>query len=310
MSEITPQLVKELREKTGAGMMDCKKALVEVNGDIESAIDWLRKKGLSAAAKKSGRVASEGLISIHAKGTSASVVELNAETDFVARNIDFQNVALEIAKLAVEHNVSTVEDLKTVSYPGEGATIEGEITRLIAVIGENMNLRRVGSLSVENGIVSSYIHGAVASNIGKIGVLVALESTGDTEKLADLGKKIAMHIAAAAPQALTTDDVDATLIEREKQVLLDQAKTSGRPQDVIEKMVEGRIRKYFEEIVLLEQAYVIDGKTKIKDVIAEASKEIGAPIVLKNFIRYGLGEGIEKEETDFAAEVKAQAGIK
>lgn len=310
MSEITPQLVKELREKTGAGMMDCKKALVEVNGDIESAIDWLRKKGLSAAAKKSGRVASEGLISIHAKGTSASVVELNAETDFVARNIDFQNVALEIAKLAVEHNVSTVEDLKTVSYPGEGETIEGEITRLIAVIGENMNLRRVCSLSVENGIVSSYIHGAVAPNIGKIGVLVALESTGDTEKLADLGKKIAMHIAAAAPQALTTDDVDATLIEREKQVLLDQAKTSGRPQDVIEKMVEGRIRKYFEEIVLLEQAYVIDGKTKIKDVIAEASKEIGAPIVLKNFIRYGLGEGIEKEETDFAAEVKAQAGIK
>lgn len=310
MSQITPQLVKELREKTGAGMMDCKKALVEVSGDLEAAVDWLRKKGLSAAEKKSGRVASEGLVAIYGQGNEAAIVELNAETDFVARNVDFQKLSLTTAEIACKQKVQNIDDLKNASYPGEGATVQGEITRLIAVIGENMNLRRVQYAHVNDGVIATYVHSAVSPNIGKIGVLVALESKADKEKLAELGKKIAMHVAAASPQALTVEEVNPEQIEREKQVLLEQARESGRPENVIEQMVQGRIRKYFEEVVLLEQAYVIDGKTKIKDVIAQEAKTLGADIQLVSFTRYTLGEGIEKEESDFAAEVQAQAGLR
>ncbi|MBP9753042.1 MAG: elongation factor Ts [Proteobacteria bacterium] len=310
MSEISPLLVKNLREKTGAGMMDCKKALIETNGNLEEAIDWLRKKGLAAAAKKAGRVASEGLVGVAASGCSASIVEINAETDFVARNPQFQELVATSAKLAVENKAVDAESFKTVAFPAEGGTVEGEITRLIAVIGENMNLRRVQTLTVSSGVVSTYVHSAVAPGLGKIGVLVALESTADEAKLQELGKKIAMHVAAAVPQALKIEDVDSSALEREKAILIDQARATGRPEDVIQKMVEGRIRKYYEEVVLLEQAYVIDGKTKISDVIAQASKELGTEVTLTAFARYTLGEGIEKEETDFAAEVQAQAGLK
>jgi elongation factor Ts len=310
MSEISPLLVKDLREKTGAGMMDCKKALVETNGNLEDAVDWLRKKGLAAAAKKAGRVASEGLVAVFAKANCASVVEINAETDFVARNPQFQELVSTTAKIACENNITEIEALKTQAFPAEGGTVDGEITRLIAVIGENMNLRRVQTLIVQNGIVSTYVHSAVAPNLGKIGVLVALESKADEAKLQELGKKIAMHVAAAVPQALCIEDVDASALEREKAVLVEQARSTGRPEEVIQKMVEGRIRKYYEEVVLLEQAYVIDGKTKISDVIAQAAKEFGTDVTLKGFSRFTLGEGIEKEETDFAAEVQAQAGLK
>ncbi|CAO5675743.1 MAG: Elongation factor Ts [Holosporales bacterium] len=310
MSEISPLLVKNLREKTGAGMMDCKKALVETNGNLEDAIDWLRKKGLAAAAKKAGRVASEGLVGVAASGCSASIVEINAETDFVARNPQFQELVATSAKLAVESKAVDAETFKTAAFPAEGGTVEGEITRLIAVIGENMSLRRVQTLTVSSGVVSTYVHSAVAPGLGKIGVLVALESTADEVKLQELGKKIAMHVAAAVPQALKIEDVDASALEREKAILVEQARATGRPEDVIQKMVEGRIRKFYEEVVLLEQAYVIDGKTKISDVIAQASKELGSDVALTGFARYTLGEGIEKEETDFAAEVQAQAGLK
>jgi len=308
MAEITPNLVRELREKSGAGMMDCKKALVENNGDLEAAVDWLRKKGLAAAAKKAGRVAAEGLVGVAASGNAAAVVEINAETDFIARNPQFQAMVLQAAEIAAakEH---TVESLAQAPFKGEAATLSEEITRLIAVIGENMNLRRVERLSVANGVVATYVHNATTPGLGRIGVLVALESTGDAAKLQDLGRKIAMHVAAATPQSLDVASLDPLALERERAVLVDQARASGRPEEVIQKMVEGRVRKFYEEVVLLEQVFVIDGKTKIADVVEQFSKEIGTPVVLKGFVRYNLGEGIEKEETDFAAEVQAQAGI-
>lgn len=309
MTEISPTLVKTLREKTGAGMMDCKKALIEAAGDLEAAVDWLRKKGLAAAAKKAGRIASEGLVAVCSGQNSAAVVEINAETDFVARNPQFQSICATVAQIAVDHAGDT-ESLKTAAFPGEGGTVEGAITQAIAVIGENMSLRRMTRLSVNNGVVASYMHSAVAPGLGKIGVLVALESTADQEKLQELGKKIAMHVAAAVPQALTVSEVDATALDRERAVLEDQARSSGRPEEVIQKMVEGRIRKFYEEVVLLEQIYVVDGKTKISDVVAQASKDLGAEVKLTGFARYALGEGIEKEEADFAAEVQAQAGLK
>ncbi len=308
MSEITAALVKTLREKSGAGMMDCKKALNETNGDIEAAVDWLRKKGLAAAAKKAGRVAAEGLVSVSEHETAAAVVEVNAETDFVARNPQFQSLVAEVAKIAVNGN-GDIATLADTAYPAEGGTVAGEITRLVSVIGENMNLRRVCRLSVTNGVVSSYVHGAVAPGLGKIGVLVALESTADRAALQELGKKIAMHVAAAAPQALDITSVDQDALARERNVLEEQARSSGRPEEVIAKMVEGRVRKFYEEVVLLEQAYVIDGKTRIADVVAQAAKDLGAPIALTGFARFALGEGIEKQETDFAAEVQAQAGL-
>lgn len=307
MAEITGALVKDLREQTGAGMMDCKKALTETNGDIEAAIDWLRKKGLSAAAKKSGRVAAEGLVAVAAAGTKAVALEVNAETDFVGRNDKFQAFVLDAAKVALDTGCD-MDALKTQAYPGTGRNVADELTQLIATIGENMTLRRLAALSVNSGVVASYVHNAVAPNLGKIGVLVALESTADQGKLMELGKQIAMHVAAARPEALTIADVDSSALEREKNVLADQARASGKPEDIIAKMVEGRLRKYYEEVVLLEQVYVVDGETRIKDVVANASKTLGAPVALKGFVRYQLGEGIEKAADDFAAEVAKMAG--
>ncbi|PWC76643.1 translation elongation factor Ts [Azospirillum sp. TSH64] len=307
MAEITASLVKELREKTGAGMMDCKKALNETQGDLEGAVDWLRKKGLAAAAKKSGRVAAEGLVAVATAGTKGAVVEVNAETDFVARNDKFQAFAAKSAELALATG-GDVEALKAAAYPGTSHTAQDELTSLIATVGENMNLRRAVTLSVSAGVVVSYVHSAIAPGLGKIGVLVALESTGDAGKLADLGKQIAMHIAAARPDALDIADVDSSSLERERSVLAEQARASGKPEAIIEKMVEGRVRKYYEEVCLLEQTYVIDGETKLRKVVENAAKDIGAPVKVTGFTRFALGEGIEKAQSDFAAEVAAAAG--
>lgn len=304
MAEISASQVKELREKTGAGMLDCKKALSETAGDVEAAVDWLRKKGLSAAAKKSGRVAAEGLVAIALAGNKAAAIELNAETDFVARNDQFQALAENIAKVALETGQSDAEALKGTAYPG-GATVQDAITNAISTIGENMNLRRAALLSAKEGFIASYVHGAIREGLGKIGVLVAVETPSKDEKVKDLGKQIAMHIAAAKPEALNRDGVDASKLERERDVLKEQAIASGKPAEIAEKMVEGRLRKYYEEVVLLEQLFVIDGKTKISDVIAGVSKEVGAPISITGYNLFVLGEGIEKEESDFAAEVAA-----
>ncbi len=306
MAEITASLVKELREKTGAGMMDCKKALSETAGDLEAAIDWLRKKGLAAAAKKAGRVAAEGLVAVAAEGTTGAVIEVNAETDFVARNEQFQGFVKTVAATAL-NNGESVEALKSVKL-ASGKTLDEELTALIATIGENMNFRRAKVLSVSQGVVASYIHSATAPGLGKIGVLVALESAGDTAKLAEVGKQIAMHVAAATPLFLSVDSVDGAALDRERAVLTEQAAASGKPANVIEKMVEGRIRKYYEEVVLLEQVFVIDGETKISKVVENAAKDAGAPVKLVGFARFALGDGIEKEEKDFAAEVAAQLG--
>ncbi|MGB9152247.1 MAG: translation elongation factor Ts [Alphaproteobacteria bacterium] len=305
MTEVTATMVKDLREKTGAGMMDCKKALNEAQGDMEAAVDWLRKKGLSAAAKKSGRVAAEGLVAVASLGNKAAVVEVNAETDFVARNEQFQSFALQTAKAALETGAD-VEALKNVKHPS-GGTIQETLTNLIATIGENMSLRRVAQLSVSQGIVASYVHNALAPNLGKIGVLVALESSADAAKLQELGKQIAMHVAAARPEFLSIKDVDAKALDRERNVLADQARASGKPEDIIAKMVEGRLRKYYEEVVLLEQIYVVDGENRIAQVIEKAAKTLGSPIKLTGFARYQLGEGIEKAQDDFAAEVAKMA---
>lgn len=306
MAEITAALVKELREKTGAGMMDCKKALSETNGDLEGAVDWLRKKGLAAAAKKAGRVAAEGLVGVATSGTIGTAVEVNAETDFVARNETFQGYVSKVTELALGTDAD-VEALKAVAFPGTGRNVGEELTHLVATIGENMNLRRVAKLSVGQGVVSSYVHSALVPGLGKIGVLVALESAGDTAKLEALGKQIAMHVAAARPEALDVADVSTESLDRERSVLSDQARASGKPEDIIAKMVEGRIRKYYEEVVLLEQVYVIDGETKIRKVVENAAKDVGAPVKLTGFVRFALGEGIEKETTDFAAEVASMA---
>ncbi len=304
---VTAALVKELREKTGAGMMDCKKALSENDGNLEAAVDWLRTKGLAAAAKKSGRVAAEGLVGVAVSGTKGAVVEVNSETDFVARNDSFQGFVEAVASLVLE-NGTDVEALKTVAYPGTGRTVGEELTNNIATIGENMSIRRAASVAVGDGVVVPYVHNAVKPGLGKIGVLVALESTGDKAKLAELGKQIAMHIAAAAPQSLSTDDLDPAAVERERAVLVEQARASGKPDNIIEKMIDGRIRKFYQEVVLLEQTFVIDGETQIRKVVEAAAKDAGAPVTLSAFVRLQLGEGIEKEQTDFAAEVAALAG--
>ena len=306
MTQISAATVKELREKTGAGMMDCKKALVECNGDIEAAIDWLRKKGLSAAAKKAGRVAAEGLVAVAVKSNKGAIAELNSETDFVARNDKFQALAKNIAELALTTG-NDVEKLKNAAYPGTGRNVTGEIAEHIAVIGENMSLRRSDSIEVPEGVVVSYVHNAVSEGLGKIGVLVALESKGDKTKLEALGKQIAMHIAAASPVALNKDGVDQSLVDRERDIFAEQAKASGKPDSIIEKMVEGRIRKFYEEVVLLEQVFVMDNKSKISEVVENTGKEIGSPVKLAGFICFRLGEGIEKQESDFAAEVAAAA---
>lgn len=306
MTVISAAAVKELREKTGAGMMDCQKALKENNGDFEAAVDFLRKKGLAAAAKKSSRVAAEGLVCVAAQDNKACVLEVNSETDFVARNEKFQNFVTQTTQAALQHNCTAVEALQQTA--ANGTTVTENLTNLIATIGENMTLRRVETLSVSQGVVASYIHNAVAPNLGKIGVLVALESAASADKLQELGKKIAMHVAAAQPLFLDSASVDATALERERAILIEQAKASGKPMDIIEKMVEGRIRKYYEEVCLVDQIFVMDGESKISAVIANTAKELGSPITLKAFTRFALGEGIEKEEKNFADEVKAAIG--
>ena len=303
---ITAAQVKELREKSGAGMMDCKKALNETNGDMDSAVDWLRTKGLAAAAKKSGRVASEGLVAASVSGGVGALIELNSETDFVSRNDDFQNFAKALADIAL--GVNDLAALKAADFPGAGRTVEEELTQKIATIGENMSLRRMQKVSVDVGLVVPYIHNAVADGLGRIGVLVGLSSAADEASLAALGKQLAMHIAATSPASLSVDDLDPAMVQRERDVLIEQAKASGKPQDIAEKMVEGRMRKYYEEVVLLEQIFVVDGETKVKAVIEMAAKDAGSAIALTAFSQFNLGEGVEKEETDFAAEVAAQLG--
>ncbi len=294
MADVSASLVKELREKTGAGMMDCKKALNANNGDLEASVDWLRKNGLAAAAKKAGRVASEGLVGVAGKGTSAAIVEVNAETDFVARNESFQAFVEKAAQTAL----AGAQDVDALQ-----AKVGGELTNLIATIGENMSLRRVAVQSVGKGVVAAYMHNALKPGLGKIGVLVALESAGDAAKLEAFGKQLAMHIAAANPLALNREQVDPSAVEREKAILVDQAKASGRPDNIIEKMVEGRLRKYYEEVCLLEQVFVIDGESKVTDAVKKAGKDAGADITVKGFSRFALGEGIEKKTEDFAEEV-------
>ena len=303
---ITAALVKELREKSGAGMMDCKKALNETNGDMDAAVDWLRTKGLAAAAKKSGRVAAEGLVSMHVDGNVGALVELNSETDFVSRNDEFQSFAKALAELAV--NADDIDALNAMDFPGTGRNVAEELTQKIATIGENMSLRRMQKVSVESGAIVPYVHNAVADGLGRIGVLVALESTADAGALSALGKQLAMHIAATNPASVSVDDLDPTMVAREREVLVEQAKESGKPQEIAEKMVEGRIRKYYQEVVLMEQTFVIDGESKVADVVAKASKDAGADIKMTGFAQFILGDGIEKEEADFAAEVAAQLG--
>jgi elongation factor Ts len=305
MADISAQLVKDLRDKTGAGMMDCKKALSETAGDLEAAVDWLRTKGLAAAAKKAGRVAAEGLVAVASSGNKAAVVEVNAETDFVARNEQFQAFVLQAAKLALD--CTDVEALKTKAYPGTGRSVQDELTHLVATIGENMTIRRMAKQQVSAGTIATYMHGALAPNVGKIGVLVALESTATPDKLQELGKQLAMHVAAARPEALTIADVDPKALERERAVLTEQAQTSGKPADIIAKMVEGRVRKYYEEVVLVEQVYVVDGESRIAAVVEKTAKTLGAPVKLSGFNRFQLGEGVEKEQSDFAAEVAKMA---
>jgi elongation factor Ts len=302
MTEITASMVRELRDASGAGMMDCKKALVESGGDMEAAVDWLRKKGLSAAAKKSGRVAAEGLVGIASGPGVAAMVEVNAETDFVARNESFQNFVSEVAGLALSVG-EDVEKLKAATYPGTTHSTQEELTKLIATIGENMTIRRARVFRVAQGAVASYMHNAVRPGLGKIGVLVALEGAGEMGVMEALGRQIGMHVAATRPEALDVNAVDGSALEREKAVLMEQAKASGKPDAVIQKMVEGRIRKYYEEVVLLEQVWVHDGESRVKVVVEKAG------LKLAGFQRFQLGEGIEKAQSDFAAEVAAQAGL-
>ena len=301
---VTAGLVKELREKSGAGMMDCKKALDETGGDMDAAIDWLRTKGLATAATKSGRVAAEGLVAIAIDGTKGAIVELNAETDFVARNQEFQEFASALAGLALD--ASDCDALLNADFPETGRTVGQELNQKIATIGENMSLRRMQKIQVSSGVVVPYMHNATAVGLGRIGVLVGLQSDADAETLTGLGKQLAMHIAATAPASLSIDELAAELVEREREVLVEQAKASGKPQEIAEKMVEGRMKKYYQEVVLLEQTSVIDGETRIADVVARAGEDAGSAVALTEFVRFNLGEGIEREESDFAAEVAAQ----
>jgi elongation factor Ts len=304
MAEITASMVKQLRESTGAGMMDAKNALTENNGDIEAATDWLRKKGLAKAAKKSSRTAAEGLVAIATNGKAGAVVEINSETDFVARNEEFQNFVRKVTDKALAE-ASDLEALKSTAM--EGKPVSENLTDLIAKIGENMNIRRMEKLSVNDGVVVGYMHNAVAPNLGKIGVLVALESAGDKSKLEALGKQIAMHAAAAFPKFLNREDVDAATVERERNVLREKAIAEGAKPEIVEKKLEGGIRKFYEDIVLMEQVFVMDGQTKMSKLLENAAKDVGAPVALIGYSRIQLGEGIEKEEVDFAAEVAATA---
>ncbi|UOK70026.1 translation elongation factor Ts [Ancylobacter polymorphus] len=307
MANITAGMVKELREKTGAGMMDCKAALTEVDGDIEAAIDWLRKKGLAKAAKKAGRVAAEGLIGLAVSGTTGIVVEVNSETDFVARNDQFQQLVRDIATVALSAE-DDVEAVKAAAYPA-GGTVAEAINNAVATIGEHMNLRRSKKLAVSTGAIGAYVHGSVGEGLGKIGVLVALESEGKADELAALGRQIAMHVAAANPQALDAAGIDADVIAREKGVLAEKAKASGKPDNVVEKIVESGLKTFYKEVTLVEQAFIHDPSKTVAQAVKESEGKVGAPIKLVGFVRFGLGEGVEKQESDFAAEVAAAAGV-
>jgi elongation factor Ts len=292
MAEISASLVKQLREMTGAGMMDCKKALAENAGNLDESVDWLRKKGLASAAKKAGRVAAEGLVAVVVDGKEAALVELNAETDFVARNEEFQSFLRAVAPLAIK--VKDIDALKAAKMK-DGRTVDEALTQLIAKIGENMTLRRMERLSIDNGVIASYVHNAVAPELGKIGVLVALRSTGDASKLAPVAKQIAMHVAAATPQSVSVDALDPASIARERAVLIEQAKASGKSQEIAEKMVEGRLRKFYEDVVLLEQLYVIDGESRVKNIVADLAKAAGGPVEIAGFRALKLGEGVPRE---------------
>ncbi len=308
MAEITAASVKELRERTGAGMMDCKKALAEAGGEMEAAVDWLRAKGLAAAAKKAGRTAAEGLVGVAVDGPKGAVVEVNSETDFVAKNEQFQDFVGNVSEIALNTG-SDIEALKGAAYPG-GGTVEEKLTDNIATIGENQSLRRAAVLEVAEGVVVSYVHNAAAPNMGKIGVLVALESSASADVLQTLGKQLAMHIAAANPLALNAEDLDPALLERERAIAVEKANESGKPANIVEKMVEGSMAKFRKEHSLVSQLFVMDNKTPVAEVVAAAGKDAGSPVALKGFVRFQLGEGIEKKQDDFAAEVAAAAGVK
>ncbi len=307
MAEITAARVKELREKSGAGMMDCKQALTESGGDLEAAVDWLRKKGLAAASKKAGRVAAEGLVAVATEGGRGVAVEINSETDFVARNEDFQRFAAEVAGVALATEGDHDAVLKA-PYPGAGKSVAERLTDMIATIGENLNVRRSARLAVADGVVASYVHAAAVPGMGRIGVLVALESKGDKARLEELGKQLAMHVAAANPQSVDVASLDPQAVERERAVLSEQAASSGKPPEIVAKMVEGRLRKFYEDVVLTEQVYVIDGESRVSKVLEAAAKSLGTPVKVAGFVRFALGEGIEREQKDFAAEVAAQLG--
>jgi elongation factor Ts len=305
MTNITAGMVKDLRDKTGAGMMDCKTALNETNGDMEAAIDWLRKKGISKAAKKAGRAAAEGLIGVAVSGSAGALVEVNAETDFVARNEEFKSFVKSASNIALAEGGDLAKLLKA---KHGASTVEQTLTELVAKIGENMAVRRTVALSVNPGAVAAYVHNATSPELGKIGVLVALKSTADKEKLSALAKQLAMHIAAASPLAITPEHLSKEVVERERNVQIEIARQSGKPEAVIEKMMEGRMRKFYEETVLLSQTFVIDGETQVGKVIEKAGKDLGAPITVEGFVRFQVGEGVEKTESDFASEVAQMAG--
>ncbi len=308
MSKITASMVKELREKTGAGMMDCKQALTENGGDMEKAIDWLRAKGLSKAAKKSSRAAAEGLVGVVTDGPRAALVEVNSETDFVARNETFQEMVRAIAGLALDAG-GDIDALKAAAFPGSGKSVGEYVREMVGSIGENMTVRRTAFLEVPEGAVVSYMHNQVSPGLGKIGVLVALESSGDPAKLEELGRKLAMHVAAASPLALSAEEIDPDVVLRERAVYMEQARESGKPENIIERMVEGRMKKFFKESALLSQIFVMDNETPIEKVVRDAEAGIGAPVRLAGFVRMQLGEGVEKKEEDFAAEVAKTAGV-
>ena len=301
---ISAAQVKELRDQTGAGMMDCKAALAETNGDMEAAVDWLRKKGIAKADKKAGRTAAEGLIGVDASGNDAVVVEVNSETDFVARNAAFQEIVRNVAKVALAVGGET-EAVASAKYPGGDKTVADTIKDAVGTIGENLSFRRSKKLGVSQGAVATYIHNSVADNLGKMGVLVAIETSGDAEAARAFARQVAMHVAATNPLSLTPEEVDAAVVERERNIFADQARASGKPDNIIEKMVEGRIRKFYEEVVLLKQAFVLNPDVTVEKALKDAEKNIGAPAKITGFVRFALGEGIEKEVTDFAAEVAA-----
>jgi len=308
---ITAAMVKELRDKTGAGMMDSKKALSENNGDMEASIDWLRAKGIAKADKKAGRTAAEGLVGVAGTGTTGAAVEINSETDFVARNADFQKMVAEIATLSAgigSTGNDVIADVNAATLPSTGKSVEESIKDAVGTVGENMAARRAARLSVENGVVASYVHNATAPGMGKIGVLIALESTGDADKLNEFGRKVAMHVAANAPASLDVDDLDPALVEREKSVLTEQARESGKPDNVIEKMIVGRMNKFYQEVCLMKQAFVMDPDITVEKAVENAGNDVGAPVKLAAYVRLAVGEGIEKEEEDFAAEVAKTMG--